>query len=75
LDESNDITKTAQIIVCVRYFDVDENLIQLESYLNLTDFLIWFIQSGHHNPTVAATAATGKISVRTTGVEACHASR
>jgi hypothetical protein len=26
LDESNDITKTAQIIVCVRYFDVDENL-------------------------------------------------
>jgi methyltransferase-like protein len=26
LDESNDITKTAQIIVCVLYFDVDENL-------------------------------------------------
>jgi hypothetical protein len=26
LDESNDVTKTAQIIVCVRYFDVDENL-------------------------------------------------
>jgi hypothetical protein len=26
LDGSNDITKTAQIIVCVRYFDVDENL-------------------------------------------------
>jgi hypothetical protein len=26
LDESNDITKTSQIIVCVRYFDVDENL-------------------------------------------------
>jgi hypothetical protein len=26
LDGINDITKTAQIIVCVRYFDVDENL-------------------------------------------------
>jgi hypothetical protein len=26
LNESNDITKTSQIIVCVRYFDVDENL-------------------------------------------------
>jgi hypothetical protein len=26
LDVSNDVTKTAQIIVCVRYFDVDENL-------------------------------------------------
>jgi hypothetical protein len=26
LDESNDITKPAQIIVCVRYFDVDECL-------------------------------------------------
>jgi hypothetical protein len=26
LDESNDITKTAQIILCVLYFDVDENL-------------------------------------------------
>jgi hypothetical protein len=26
LDESNDITKTAQIIVRVRYFDMDENL-------------------------------------------------
>jgi hypothetical protein len=26
LDESNDITKTALIIVCVRYFDVDESL-------------------------------------------------
>jgi hypothetical protein len=27
LDESNNITKTAQIIVCVRCFDVDKNLI------------------------------------------------
>jgi hypothetical protein len=35
LDESNDITKTAQIIVCVRYFDVDENLFR-ERLLCLT---------------------------------------
>jgi hypothetical protein len=38
----------------------------LKVYLNLTAFLVWFIQSGHRNPTVAASAATGKISVRTT---------
>jgi hypothetical protein len=35
LDESNDITKTAQIILCVRYFDVDENLFR-ERFLCLT---------------------------------------
>jgi hypothetical protein len=35
LDESNNITKTAQIIVCVRYFDVDENLFR-ERLLCLT---------------------------------------
>jgi hypothetical protein len=39
LDESNDITKTTQIIVCVRYFDVNENLIQLESILKFNCFL------------------------------------
>jgi hypothetical protein len=39
LDESNDITKTAQIIVRVRYFDVDKNLIQLESILKFNCFL------------------------------------
>jgi hypothetical protein len=34
-DESNDIIKTAQIIVCVRYFDVNENLFR-ERILCLT---------------------------------------
>jgi hypothetical protein len=34
-DESSSITKTAQIIVCVRYFDVDENLFR-ERLLCLT---------------------------------------
>jgi hypothetical protein len=41
----------------------------LKVYLYLTAFLVWFIQSGHRNPTVAASVATGKISVRTTGLE------
>jgi hypothetical protein len=41
----------------------------LKVYLNLTAFLEWFKQSGHRNPTVAASAATGKISVRTTVLE------
>jgi hypothetical protein len=35
LDESNDVTKTAQMIVCVLYFDVDENLFR-ERLLCLT---------------------------------------
>jgi hypothetical protein len=35
LDENNNITKTAQSIVCVRYFDVDENLFR-ERLLCLT---------------------------------------
>jgi hypothetical protein len=63
------LQKTSQITVCVRYFDVDKNLYSLKVYLNLTAFLVCFIQSGHRNPTVTASAATGKISVRTTGLE------
>jgi hypothetical protein len=47
-------------------------LIQLKVYLNITAFLVWFIQSDHRNPMVAATAATGKISVRTTAVTVLH---
>jgi hypothetical protein len=41
----------------------------LKVYLKLTAFLVWFIQSGHCNPTVAASAATEKISVRSTGLD------
>jgi hypothetical protein len=49
----------------------------LKVYLDLTAFLVWFVQRGHRNPTVAVTAATGKISVGTTGLEVycliqCH---
>jgi hypothetical protein len=32
----------------------------LKVYLNLTAYLVWFMQSGHRNPTVDATAPTRK---------------